>query len=147
MTFNLNSMREIIKSIHDRGGILFPPATEKSIDFVNKILNSHGFVNIPKDYQQMLMMCDGFSWNGSELAGTRSEERKEKNYNFPGLIELNLDFMSIEPLRNKLILGRASEELFAYDISTQKYIVIDRQDLNPHSSFTNFYESLVDFMA
>lgn len=141
------NLREVINSIHDRGGVLFPPASPKSINFVNKLLNSHGFINIPQDYADLLLLTDGFSWNGSELAGTRSEERKEKNYNFPGLIELNLDFLTIEPLRNKLILGRASEELFAYDIVSQQYIVIDRQDLNPHSAFPTFIESLIDFMA
>ncbi len=143
----MKNLKEIIKSIYDRGGILFPPASDKSLEFVNKLLNSHGFVDIPKDYRQMLLLTDGFSWNGSELAGTRSEERKEKNYNFSGIVELNLKFMSIEPLRNKLVLGRASEELFAYDIVAQKYLVIDRQDLNPHTSFSSFTDSLIDFMS
>ncbi len=142
----MTNIREIIQTIYDKSGILFPPASQKSIDFVNKVLNSHGFVNIPNDYQEMLLITDGFSWNGCEFAGTRSEERKEKNYNFPGLIELNLDFMTIEPLRNKLLLGRASEELFAYDILTRKYIVIDRQDLNPHSVFSTFAESVIGFI-
>ena len=143
----MSTLTDFTQFVHEHGGTLFPPASDKALNFVNHILKSHGFSALPKEYEEFLKVTDGIIWDGIELSGTRSEERKKNNYNFPGLIEINLDFMSIDALRGTLVLGRASEELFAYDTLRGKFILIDRLDLTAHSEYPDFVSILKEWIV
>ena len=110
------------------------------------MLASHNFPMLPQDYIALLKETDGLVWNGIEFYGTRANDRENLGYTLPGLIEANLDFANIPMMRGKLLLGRASEELFVYDTADMKYHILDRLDFQVSCSFATFAEAVYLFV-
>ena len=139
-------LSRILETLKKDGAAFFPAADERSLRFASSMLSSHRMPAIPMDYITLLKQTDGLSWNGVELYGCRANDREEKGYTLPGLIEANLDFSTIESMHGKLVLGRASEELFVYDALDQRYHILDRLDLTESASFSSFSEVIYLFV-
>ena len=93
----------ILTTIQKDGAVFFPPVDERSLRFVSSLLASHRFPPLPLDYIALLKQTDGLSWNGVELYGTRANDREAKGYTLPGLIEANLEFQQVPPMRGSEI--------------------------------------------
>ena len=91
-------------------------------------------------------MTDGLIWNGLELYGTKAYEREEKSYSFPGIIDANMDFMGFEGLFNKIVVGRASEELIVYSFTDKRWQCIDRTDFSVTQVAPRFSELIHSFI-
>ena len=134
-------LNRILETLKKDNAEMFVPADDKGIRFTSSMLASHYFSPIPPNYIELLKFSDGLIWNGIELFGTRSHEREKYDYILPGIIEMNLDFLGYEFFGGKMILGRASEELFVFDARTRKYIIINRLDFSVAAAFVNFSEA------
>ena len=139
----LNSILDTLKKDE---GVFFEPADDRSLRFVSSMLASHRVPPIPNDYITLLKKTDGLVWNGIELYGSRANDREMQGYTLPGLIEANLEYANVQPMHGKLLLGRASEELFVYDSMDQQYHIIDRMDFTVSCSFPTFPEALYLFV-
>lgn len=139
-------LSRILETLRKDDAVLFPPVDERSLRFVGSMLASHHFPPIPADYVLLLKITDGLLWNGIELYGSRANDREALGYTLPGMIEANLEFASFEAMRGKLLLGRASEELFVFDSVDRQYHVIDRLDFSVSCSFPTFSEALYLFI-
>ena len=139
-------LTRILNTLKKDNGTFFPPVDERSLRFISSLLSSHHFPPVPVDYIALLKQTDGLSWNGVELYGTRANDRDMLGYTLPGLIEANLDFAQVAPMRGKLLLGRAAEELFIYDSLDQKYHIINRMDFSDSCGFPTFSEALYLFV-
>ena len=139
-------LKRILETLKKDDGVFFPPVDDRSLRFVASMLSSHHFPMIPKDYIELLKQTDGLVWNGIELYGTRANDRETMGYTLPGLIEANLEYANVPQMRGKLLLGRASEELFVYDTTDQKYHILDRLDFQVSCSFQTFSEAVYLFV-
>lgn len=139
-------LTRILNTLRKDNGTFFDPVDERSLRFISSLLSSHRFPPVPVDYIALLKQTDGLSWNGVELYGTRANDREALGYTLPGLIEANLEFQQAPPMRGKLLLGRAAEELFVYDSMDQKYHIINRMDFSDSCSFPTFSEALYLFV-
>lgn len=139
-------LTRILNTLRKDNGTFFDPVDERSLRFISSLLSSHRFPPVPIDYIALLKQTDGLSWNGVELYGTRANDREALGYTLPGLIEANLEFQQAAPMRGKLLLGRAAEELFVYDSIDQKYHIINRLDFSDSCSFPTFSEALYLFV-
>lgn len=139
-------LSRILNSLKKDNATFFPPVDERSQRFVSSLLASHRLPPLPLDYVALLKHTDGLSWNGIELYGTRANDREALGYTLPGLIEANLDYAHAAPMRGKLLLGRAAEELFVYDSMDQQFHIINRFDFSIGASFSTFSEALYLFV-
>ena len=137
----------IISSLlHDDYAVTFAPALEQDISDTNLFLQKHNRGTLPPDYLHLLRQSDGLSYNGIELYGTRANDRETMGYTLPGLIEANLEYANVPQMRGKLLLGRASEEIFVYDTMDQKYHILERLDFQVSCSFQTFSEAVYLFV-
>lgn len=139
-------LSRILNTLKKDNATFFPSVDERSLRFVSSLLSSHRFPPVPPDYIALLKQTDGLSWNGIELYGTRANDREALGYTLPGLIEANLEFAQVAPMRGKLLLGRAAEELFIYDSMDQHFHIINRLDFSDSASFSTFSEALYLFV-
>ncbi|MCQ2914384.1 MAG: YrhA family protein [Alphaproteobacteria bacterium] len=139
-------LNRILQTIQKDGAVFFPPVDDRSLKFVSSLLASHRFPALPNDYITMLKMTDGFVWNGVEIYGTRANDRVNKGYTLPGVIEANLEYSQTPPMQGKLLLGRAAEELFVYDSLDQQYHIINRMDFSKSCTFNTFSEAIYLFV-
>lgn len=139
-------LARILNTLKKDDAVFFEPVDERSLRFISSLLSSHRFPPVPVDYIALLKQTDGLCWNGVELYGTRANDREALGYTLPGLIEANLEYQQVAPMRGKLLLGRAAEELFVYDSLDQKYHIISRMDFSSSCSFPTFSEALYLFV-
>ena len=99
-------LTRILNTLKKDDAVFFDPVDERSLRFISSLLSSHRFPPVPVDYIALLKQTDGLSWNGVELYGTRANDRESAGYTLPGLIEANLEFQQVPPMRGKLLLGR-----------------------------------------
>ena len=139
-------LEKVLLTLRKDNAVTFAPADDKSIRFAMSMLSSHKFASIPTGVIEFLKMTDGLIWNGMELYGSRAVEREDLGYSFPGLLEANLNFLNSEYLHGKLILGKATEEMFIYFGKEHKFLVIDRINFEVNAVYTTFAEMIYDYV-
>lgn len=122
------------------GCVIFLPGSEEEIKNTNSFLNCYHFSEIPEDYQEFLMLSNGFICNGIELMGTLTQQRLEKKYIFPDITQINKPYAQYDYFVGKLIIGRLSESLIVYDHKNNLYAVIDRINLRSRLEVGSFSE-------
>lgn len=139
-------MQGIIDILKRDIAITFEPADIRSIKFANTMLSNHGFPSIPEEYSEFLKITNGLIWNGVELYGTKAFDRELKEYSFPGIIDVNMDFMGFDALPKRLIVGRAPEELIVYSSEDKNWQCMDRIDFSVNTVYPYFKEILASFI-
>ncbi len=139
-------LSRILETLKKNQAVFFPPVDDRSLRFLSSLLSSHHFPALPPDYVALLKQTDGLSWNGIELYGSRANDRETRGYTLPGLMEANMEFSNAAPMRGKLVLGRAAEELFIYDSMDQRYHIVNRMDFTVSCSFSTFSEAVYLFV-
>ena len=139
-------MQRIVYTLKKDIAVTFEPADERAIKFAGAMLTSHGVIPIPEEYIDFLKITDGLVWNGMELYGTKAYDRESKGYSLPGIIDANMDFMGIDALAGKMILGRASEELLVYSGKDNRYQCVDRTDFMVTQVAPSFSELIYTFV-
>ena len=120
------------------GCVNFPAAEEKDIQKINSDLMICELPPLPQDYKDFLLITNGFIYDGLEFFGTKSYDRKEKNYTFSGLSDINLKFVEYQFFSDKLIIGKMSENLIIYDSTNGYYSIVDSINLCSQIEFSEF---------
>lgn len=126
--------------------VTFSPAEDKNINLINTMLADNGFSELPDEYKVFLKLSDGFIYNGLELYGTTTHNRKEKGYVFPDLASIAKTYADYDFFRNKTVLGRISESIIFYDKQSDSYAVADRINLLSRAEYPTFSDIMQIYM-
>jgi hypothetical protein len=90
--------------------------------------------DLPKEYKDFLLICDGFTWEGLVFfgqSGLADLEQKQNN-----------------KIQGQTIIGRSDDGLvFTYDKDKECYTVLDRASrdaFDSRSGFADFLKALID---
>ncbi len=128
--------------IHAKYSVHFSGSAENDILQTNKFLSGQGFAEIPEDYRKFLLQTNGIIFNGTELMGAAPQQRVEKQYIFPDLIQINKLYAKYDYFRGKLIIGRLPESLLIYDNQNRIFAILDRINLRSRLEVPSFQDLL-----
>ena len=139
-------MKEVVEKLKKDIALTFEGADVRSVKFASTMLKNNGFSEIPAEYADFLKITNGLVWNGIEFYGSKGYDREGKDYSFPGIVDVNMDFNGFDALEGKLIIGRAPEELLVYAAKDNRWQCVDRNDFTVVQVAPSFKELFICFM-
>jgi len=139
----MTKTKELLKILEDdMSAWLLRPATQKEITQCQKDLESIALEPLPKSYIAFLKIHNGFAWNGIEFYGTYkvSEEGKPDGFKLIDIVSMNDEFNDLYELDDKVLLGRADEDYYTYNIETEKYEALELESRETWEEFDTFDE-------
>ncbi|MBR2137295.1 MAG: hypothetical protein IJ852_04990 [Alphaproteobacteria bacterium] len=113
------------------------PATLAQIKMCNMKLKQNNLPEIPIDFANLLMQCNGFSNDDAEVFGAES-----KGHNvYRDLVEYNLSFFRHQAA-SWLVLGKDDMYFLGYDQKKGMYAIIDQDTLEAEFSTESLPEAL-----
>lgn len=109
------------------------PASDGQIKICNIKLKQNNLPELPKDYSDLLKMCNGFSNEDCTVFG--AEITKHNRYK--DIVSFNTAYFHQQP-SEWLILGENDFFYFIYDAKEKMYVLADRDSLATEISDTNF---------
>jgi len=134
---------EIIKVLNKDVGSMIPrPASDDDIDQCQHDLVDLSLEPLPQGYVDFLKKCNGFAWNGIEFYSTDQivEADNPSSFRLMDLVSMNDEFNDLYELDDKVLLGRADEDYYTYDIETQKYEALELETREAWEEFDTFEE-------
>jgi hypothetical protein len=119
---------EIIDILNEDSGSMIPrPASDKDIADCQQDLIDLGLEPLPQDYIDFLKKHNGLAWNGIEYYSTDqvTEADNPDGYRLMDLVTMNDEFNERYELDEKVLLGRADEDYYTYNITTKKYEALE----------------------
>ena len=115
--------------IEDDGAMIPRPASEEDIAQCQEGLIELGLEPLPQGYIDFLKKNNGLSWNGIEFYSTDQvvEAANPDGYRLMDLVTMNDEFNDRYELDEKVLLGRADEDYYTYNIETKKYEALERE--------------------
>ena len=142
----MDVLQTLLTRFKSKDAILLPPAGEQIIAPFRMTLARNKIPQPAPDYFKFLAFTDGLIFNGLKIFGTQTHQREEKNYAFPSLLEINMNFLARNRSHDFVILGEINEDLIIYHIKEKNYQLIDKTDLVSEISFPRFYDILYYFI-
>jgi hypothetical protein len=126
--------------MEDDGAMILRIASEEDIKQCNENLVEFGLEPLPQGYIDFLKKHNGLSWNGIEFYSTDQvyEEGKPDGYRLMDLVSMNDEFNDYYELDEKVLLGRADEDYYTYNIETKRYEMLERESREPWNEFDTF---------
>ena len=121
MTINV-----ILNKLYQNYAQVFAPQPMMTIQRTSIALVKKGYIQIPLDYVQFLMLSDGLSWNGVELFSIDPHERKDTVFFQPTLMGIQEELTLKKLYPKTLVVGIGPEELIVYFNETHAYHLLDR---------------------
>jgi len=124
----MDILDEIIDIVNEDEGAMIPrPATDEDINQCNADLIELGLEPLPQGYVDFLKKNNGLAWNGIEFYSTYQvvEAANPDGYKLMDLASMNDDFNDRFELDEKVLLGRADDDYYTYNIETMKYEVLE----------------------
>jgi len=134
---------EIIKVLNKDVGSMIPhPASDDDIDECQQDLVDLSLEPLPQGYIDFLKKCNGLAWNGIEFYSTDQivEADNPSSFRLMDLVSMNDEFNDLYELDDKVLLGRADEDYYTYDIETQKYETLELETHDAWEEFDTFEE-------
>jgi len=119
---------EIIDILNEDDGAMIPrPASEEDIAQCQKELIELGLEPLPQGYIGFLKKNNGLAWNGIVFYSTDqvTEADNPDGFRLMDLVTMNDDFNERYELDEKVLLGRADEDYYTYNIETKKYEALE----------------------
>jgi hypothetical protein len=119
---------EIIDILKKDAGAMIPhPASDKDIADCNEDLINLGLEPLPQGYIDFLKKYNGLAWNGILFYGTYevTEAGNPDGFKLWDLVRENDEFNDRYELDEKVLLGRADEDYYTYNIQTKKYEALE----------------------
>jgi hypothetical protein len=138
---------EIIDILNeDDGALIARPATDEEITECNGDLTELGLEPLPQGYIDFLKKYNGLAWNGILFYSTYriTEAGNPDGFCLMDLVTMNDEFNNFYELDEKVLLGRADEDYFSYNIETKKYEALELESREPWEEFDTF-EDLFSF--
>jgi hypothetical protein len=132
---------EIIDILNEDSGSMIPrPATDQDIADCNKDLTELGLEPLPQGYIDFLKKNNGLAWNGIIFYSTDQVTEKDNPNGFKlmDLVTENDDFNDRYELDEKVLLGRADEDYYTYNIETKKYEALELESREVWEEFDTF---------
>ncbi len=138
---NTDVIVEIIDILNEDDGAMIPrPATDKDIERCQKDLTEYGLEPLPEGYVDFLKRNNGLAWNGIEFYSTDQvfEADKPHGYRLMDLVTINDDFNDRYELDEKVLIGRADEDYYTWNIETEKYEILELESRDAMEEFDTF---------
>jgi hypothetical protein len=132
---------EIIGILNEDEGAMIPrPASEEDIAGCQKDLIELGLEPLPQGYIDFLKKNNGLAWNGIVFYSTDqvTEADNPDGFRIMDLATMNDDFNERYELDEKVLLGRADEDYYTYNIETKKYEALELESREPWEEFDSF---------
>jgi hypothetical protein len=140
---------EIIDILNeDDGALIARPATDEDIAECNDDLAELGLEPLPQGYIDFLKKYNGLGWNGILFYSTYriTEAGNPDGFCLMDLVTMNDEFNNFYELDEKVLLGRADEDYFSYNIETKKYEALELESREAWEEFDTF-EDLFSFIV
>ena len=137
----MNIIDEIIDILNEDDSAMIPrPASEEDITQCQNDLVKLGLEPLPQGYIDFLKKQNGLAWNGIEYYSTDQvvEAANPDGYRLMDLATMNEDFNDRYELDEKVLLGRADEDYYTYNIETKKYEALELESREPWEEFDTF---------
>ena len=145
----MDILDEIIDMVNEDDGAMIPwPASDEDIFQCNSDLIELGLEPLPQGYVDFLKKNNGLAWNGIEFYSTYQvfEVANPDGYKLMDLVTMNDEFNDRYELDEKVLLGRADDDYYTYNIETQKYEVLEftsRDLMDEFDDFANLFHFTV----
>jgi len=137
----MNIIDDIINILNEDDGAMIPrPASEEDISQCQKYLVDLGLEPLPQGYIDFLKKNNGLAWNGIEFYSTDqvTEMDNPDGYKLMDLVSMNDEFNDRYELDEKVLLGRADEDYYTYNIETKKYEALELESREIWEEFDTF---------
>ena len=125
---------------------LFRSVTLSEAQAMSIALVKAGFKRIPRGYLRFLNLSDGLTWQGLELFGCAGHERVGTVFNQPNLLEYQTKYAQGVFFAHRLVLGRLTEALIAYNFDNHCYELIHRDSMLVMIKFPRFEDVLYQIL-
>ena len=140
---------EIIDILNEDDGAMIPrPASPEDLARCHKDLIDLGLEPLPQGYTDFLKKNNGLAWNGIEFYSTDQvvEAANPDGYKLMDLVTMNDEFNDRYELDEKVLLGRADDDYYTYNIETGKYEVLEftsREVMDEFDTFEDLFRFTV----
>ena len=132
---------EIIDILNEDDGAWIPrPATAEDLEGCDRDLIELGLEPLPQGYAAFLKKNNGLAWNGIEFYSTYivTEEGNPGGFKLMDLVSMNDEFNDRFELDEKVLLGRADDDYYTYNIETKRYEVLEFTSRELMDEFDDF---------
>jgi hypothetical protein len=132
---------EIVDILKDDDGAMIPrPATDEEITECNDDLVKLGREPLPQGYIDCLKKNNGLAWNGIVFYSTDivTEADNPISFKLMDLVTMNDNFNERYELDEKVLLGRADEDYYTYNIETKRYEALELESREVWEEFDTF---------
>ena len=140
---------DIIDILNEDEGAMIPrPASEEDISECQNDLVELGLEPLPQGYIGFLKKNNGLAWNGIVFYSTDqvTEAGNPDGFRIMDLATMNDEFNERYELDEKVLLGRADEDYYTYNIETKKYEALElesREVWDEYDKFEDFFFYIV----
>jgi hypothetical protein len=134
----MSDIQDLLKKLHSFDAFTIPPTEDEDVDDTQLDLADLDFTILPQEYIQFLYQTDGLSWEGIEFFGSCEVEDEALDYVLPDIVSANEEYDEYKKIGKRLILGRADEDLFAYQPNPKSYEILDSNTMEVKSTFKTF---------
>lgn len=140
---DMNLIDEVKKIGSKYNEVLEPPCTEANLKRLRERSRAQLMADVPDDYVDFLRITDGLDFNGmSVYASERTTSKDSSQAEIFGFVETNLIHRDVDVMRNYLVFGGDSLNIYVLDVRNNEYQVLDRVSLDKVTSFSSFGEML-----
>ncbi len=141
-------IEDILKQLSkDEGAMIVRPASSKDLAQCQKDMAEIGLPPVPHGYIDFLRDVNGFAWNGIEFFSTDQVTDPESGYTLNDIVTANEDFADYgDDLEGFVLLGRADDDLYVYNVANEKYEVLDftgHDVMEDYDTFDAMFEGVV----
>ncbi len=129
---DMKKIKDVIDHMNRDYALLYPPATDRDIESVNKELESLGISKLPVGLADFFKICGGLEFNGMVIFGTHDNKIVTHN-------EDRHDYY--EEFRHLIFFGVIDDDIYSYNTITQKY---ESRDINGMECWEE-YDSFEEF--
>ena len=137
----MNKIDEIVDILNEDDGAMIPrPASDEDIKQCQDDLIKLGLEPLPQNFIDFLKKNNGLAWNGIEFYSTYqvTEVDTPDGYRLMDLVTENDEFNDRFELDEKVLLGRADDDYYTYNIETTKYEVLEFTSRDLMEEFDTF---------
>jgi len=137
----LTKADELIEILSKDSSSMIPrPASNEDIDQCQDILLTLALEPLPQGYIDFLKKCNGLAWNGIVFYSTDQivEADNPSSFRLMDLVSMNDEFNDWYELDEKVLLGRADEDYYTYNIETEKYEALELESREAWEEFDSF---------
>ena len=126
-----------------KNSVVFDGAKPAKLDFTNATL--------PPEYIEFLKITNGMIIPPYEFYGSEVIDRKDYNYKYPSIMEINKTFVQNKnPLiENRIVIGNVFFDTIIYDKFDNNYKIVNRinfEIIKSFSSFSNLLDYIIESM-